>query len=208
MNPPNSAAGGRSDTGGGRNKKLTGRGRPSKGRNTKPDVPNLKKGTGRTSKPVTDKFMQFLEVHGGSDETMMQIQEVHGGTDEKFMQIHEDYSYSYRQSDHHAEDVSETCLPVNAWKSILTVDEDARDEVIANAPSRIKNSSPLEWVTVYQVENPSNLTDFMCLYDEGSTRSLLDSTVGALIGRTPACSTTLSTSDPTATSVVWICRQI
>ena len=97
---------------------------------------------------------------------MMHIQEVHGGTDKKFMQIKEvhgrpegidtfnrpdytdyddeDYSYSYRQSDHHAENDSETFLPLNAWKSILTVDEDARDEVIANAPSRIKNSSPLE----------------------------------------------------------------
>ena len=122
----------------------------------------------------------------------MHLQEEEGGVEDQNYEDYEDEyqeeqdlerQYSYHQAPDNMPEDLETYLPVDAWESLFTIADQDRDEVIARAPARLKNSSPLEWVTVYQLKNPSNLASFKCLYDKGSTRSLLDSTVANKIGK-------------------------
>ena len=91
------------------------------------------------------------------------------------------YSYHYATST--IQEDFQSHFSVDAMESLYTITGDDRDDTISRAPTRIKNSSPLKWVVVYQLANPSNLASFKCLYDKGSTRSLLDATVANKIGK-------------------------
>ena len=120
----------------------------------------------------------------------MHLQEVEGGVEGQLYEEYDDEEeedldrqYSYHQAPYNMPEDLETYLPVEGWEGLFTIADQDRDEAISRAPARLKNSSPLEWVTVYQLKNPSNLAKFKCLYDKGSTRSLLDSTVANKIGK-------------------------